>query len=340
MATVTITTHNIKHGLVLGKFYPPHVGHQYLIAFANAYVDELTVVVEAMPEEQIPASLRIEWLQSLFGGVKFLLLEEYNPQDPGETSQFWQIWQNSLMRLLPQAPDVVFASERYGEPLADCLGAVFVPVDPSRQLNPISATQIRENPYLNWQYLPEPVKNYYRKQVCICGPESTGKSTLSEWLAQEIDSRYPGSDSFVPEYARTFLEHHHAELTTEDLVTIAKGQAASEQILKSRAGPLQIIDTGVIASKVWSEFLFNCSTSTLDVLFQQAQYDLYLLCYPDVPWVKDAMRYLPEQGQAFFDRIQCLLMSDERKQVVVIRGNWQQRQEMALKALLKLVLNH
>ena len=31
--------------MVLGKFLPPHKGHQYLIDFAANFVEELTVVV-------------------------------------------------------------------------------------------------------------------------------------------------------------------------------------------------------------------------------------------------------------------------------------------------------
>ncbi|MDE1463742.1 AAA family ATPase [Spartinivicinus poritis] len=327
----------LTRGLVLGKFYPPHLGHQYLIAFAAAYVDELTVVVEAMPAEQIPASRRIQWLQSLFVEVKFLLLADYNPQDPSETSDFWQIWQSSILRLLSYPPDVVFASESYGEPLAACLGAEFVPVDPLRQLTPVSGTAIRANPYQYWQYLSDPVKSYYRKRVCICGPESTGKSTLSKWLANQLDTRHPECNSLVPEYARLFLEQQQTEMTAQDIVTIAKGQAASEKALMSRAGPLQIVDTGVIASKVWSEFLFDQCSTTLDSLSRETHYDLYLLCYPDIPWVKDDIRYLPCQGQAFFDRLQQLILESRNAQVEIIKGNWQQRRGIALQAVLQLI---
>jgi len=35
------------HGLVIGKFYPPHLGHHHLIAGAARQVERLTVLVMA-----------------------------------------------------------------------------------------------------------------------------------------------------------------------------------------------------------------------------------------------------------------------------------------------------
>ena len=39
-------------GLVIGKFMPPHAGHQYLIDFAREFVEELTVQVCAIQAER------------------------------------------------------------------------------------------------------------------------------------------------------------------------------------------------------------------------------------------------------------------------------------------------
>ena len=41
-------------GFLLGKFLPPHRGHQYLIDFARNHVDHLTVLVCTIAREPIP----------------------------------------------------------------------------------------------------------------------------------------------------------------------------------------------------------------------------------------------------------------------------------------------
>ena len=61
------------------------------------------------------------------------------------------------------------------------------------------------------------------KKIVIIGPESTGKSTLCEQLAQHFDT------SWCPEYAREYLHTHGKEYKYTDLINIAKGQIALEE---------------------------------------------------------------------------------------------------------------
>ena len=136
----------MTRGLVLGKFLPPHAGHQYLIEFARAWADEVTVVVGTLKRESIPGELRFRWMRELFPSVEVIHLTDENPQDPSEHPDFWAIWKASLLRVLRHPPDVVFASEPYGAPLAKVLGARFVPVDLGREAVHVSGTQCREQP--------------------------------------------------------------------------------------------------------------------------------------------------------------------------------------------------
>ncbi len=54
-----------RRGMVLGKFYPPHLGHQYLFDFARNYVDELAIIVETERNQIVPGHLRWEWVREL-----------------------------------------------------------------------------------------------------------------------------------------------------------------------------------------------------------------------------------------------------------------------------------
>jgi HTH-type transcriptional regulator, transcriptional repressor of NAD biosynthesis genes len=57
-----------KHGLVLGKFYPPHAGHHHLVRTAASRCRIVTVVVLASHVESIPLTDRVRWLRAEHAG--------------------------------------------------------------------------------------------------------------------------------------------------------------------------------------------------------------------------------------------------------------------------------
>lgn len=319
-----------KTGMVLGKFMPPHLGHVYLVDFARHFCDELTVVVEHVKDEPIPSELRFGWMRELFPSVNVVHLQEENPQQPSEHPDFWNIWKNSLQRILPYAPDLLFASESYGTKLASVIGAEFVPVDPTRAIMPISGTKVREQPLTHWQYLPECVRPYFLKRVCVFGPESTGKSTLASKLAQHFETQ------LVPEYARTLIELQNGDIRADNMATIARGQRASEDALARKANRLLICDTDPLTTSIWSEVLFGQCSSEVAKLATQRSYDLTLLLDVDVPWVADVVRYLPDERRSFFERCQRTLEAHGRPYVIV-RGSWEERWDIARSAVEQLL---
>ena len=182
-------------GLILGKFLPPHRGHQYLADFARQYVGEVTVLVCTLPSDSIPGRLRYEWMKAMlpYDNVKVIHVTDQVPQEPCEHPEFWPIWRQLIRKYEPRRIDFVFASEDYGRKLAEILDARYVPVDPLRELNPVSGTMIRDNPMKHWPMLPSCVRPYFAKRIAIIGPESTGKSTLARELAKAFDSVSPES---------------------------------------------------------------------------------------------------------------------------------------------------
>ena len=166
----------MSRGFLLGKFMPPHLGHVHLCEFAQAYVDQLTILVCSLDDDPIAGTLRLGWMRELFSRCRVLHQDERVPQTPEEHPDFWPIWRDIVRRHHPEPIDAVFASEHYGARLAEEVGARFVPVDPARLTVPISATRVRENPHAAWPYLPAPVRAHYVRTVCVFGPESTGKA--------------------------------------------------------------------------------------------------------------------------------------------------------------------
>ena len=131
----------------------------------------------------------------------------------------------------------------------------------------------------------------------IIGPESTGKSTLCGQLAEHFQTEW------VPEFAREYLDEHGMDYTYEDLLTIAKGQIELENHFltgfddKSEIKnhkPKIFIDTDMYVMKVWCEFVFGkCHHWVIDQIVER-NYDLYLLCNIDLPWVPDKLREYPD----------------------------------------------
>lgn len=313
-------------GLVLGKFMPPHLGHVYLVDFARRFAGELNVVVETQPSDPIDGFQRFEWMKSLFAEQKLHHLHKVMPQEPVDHPDFWNLWRTELTRLVGDDIDYVFASEKYGHRLAQELDAEFIPVDRSRSIRPVSGTAVRDDPFAHWDLLPGCVKSFYAQRVCIFGPESTGKSTLTEKLAEHYRT------IAVPEYARTYIEELGRDPSFGCMEKIARGQRVSEESLAAYANRLLFMDTDPLATVLWTRFLFDRSCESVQAVAHERTADLYLLLDPDVPWVEDSVRYLPEKGGEFHQA--CIeLLEQTGCDWVPISGSWDERFEMALAAI-------
>jgi NadR type nicotinamide-nucleotide adenylyltransferase len=172
------------------------------------------------------------------------------------------------------------------------------------------------------------------KKFVIVGPESTGKSTLSQNLAAHFNTEW------VREYAREYLEKNGTDYTFENLLDIAKGQLTGEdeavKKLKECTNKVDtviplIIDTDLYVIKVWSEFVFNkCDNSILTEITKR-KYDGYLLCNTDVPWVKDNLREYPDlvTREKLFHYYKEEL-SEQNVPWVIISGNYEERLQNAI----------
>ncbi len=173
------------------------------------------------------------------------------------------------------------------------------------------------------------------KKIVVIGPESTGKSTLCEQLALHYGSRW------CPEYAREYLVQNGRNYGFNDLLTIAQGQLAQEDAITNKviaAGgtgtvPL-FIDTDMYVMKVWCEFVFSkCHRFILDQIGER-NYDLYLLCNIDLPWIKDDLREYPDlHTRKKLYQIYKDIMINQPVPWVDISGNYEQRLQKAILAV-------
>lgn len=126
------------------------------------------------------------------------------------------------------------------------------------------------------------------KKIVIIGPESTGKSTLS----QDLSERF--GEPWVPEFAREYLEQLGRPYAYADLLAIAQGQVNSEESLMLYATDYLFCDTDLHVVKVWSEHKYGKVDPWIDETIRRRQYDGYILTAIDMPWQPDPQREHPE----------------------------------------------
>ncbi len=141
-------------------------------------------------------------------------------------------------------------------------------------------------------------------KIAIVGPESTGKSELSIALATHF------SGNFVPEFARKYVEQLDRNYLYEDVVFIAQKQIEEQDYYLNNnnnnnnniLNPLSVVffDTELIITKVWLEFCYKSVPEFINERISNSYFDLYLLCYPDLPWVFDPVREHGGDERLFF----------------------------------------
>jgi NadR type nicotinamide-nucleotide adenylyltransferase len=173
------------------------------------------------------------------------------------------------------------------------------------------------------------------KKIVVIGPESTGKSTLCEQLAEHYKTLW------CPEYAREYLDTNGKDYNYDDLLTIAKGQIElEEKFLSTDNGQLStvFIDTDMYVMKVWCEFAFGKCHSWILNQIATRKYDLYLLCNVDLPWVKDELREYPdaETRNKLYHYYKDIIVN-QSVLWIDISGNYQERLQLAINAVDEII---
>ncbi|MCB0445397.1 MAG: ATP-binding protein [Gelidibacter sp.] len=172
-------------------------------------------------------------------------------------------------------------------------------------------------------------------KIVLFGPESTGKTTLSEQLARYYSSVW------VPEYAREYLQNkwNNERKTCEpdDLLPIAIGQMTLENNLAQKTDSVLICDTDLLETKVYSEAYYNGTCHPLlEKYALQNEYDLYFLTYIDTPWEADDLRDKPHERERMFKAFENALIT-HNKNYVLLKGTLKERLQEATKHIDKLL---
>ncbi len=318
-------------GLIIGKFYPFHNGHKFLIETGLKHVRELTVIVCQTDRYQIPAEIRAGWIKSTFPEVEVKVLSHSAALD-SDSPDISRIWAEKTIEFLGYAPDIVFSSELYGQPYAGWMGSQHLLVDLKRTHVPISATKIRSDINKYWDFLPYSSKSYFVNKIVILGAESTGTTTL----AQELAKHY--STVWVPEYGRTYYEgkmlsKSATEWRTEEFIHIAKTQNSMEDALVKNANHgLLICDTDAFATTLWHERYVGIESPELEQVVKKEKPLLYILTDIDIPFVQDGTRdgehIRTRMHHRFLEKI-----NQNHLKYIIVSGSKEKRLKEAIKKI-------
>jgi HTH-type transcriptional repressor of NAD biosynthesis genes len=169
------------------------------------------------------------------------------------------------------------------------------------------------------------------KRIALLGPESCGKSYLTEYLARYFQT------VCVEEYGRTYCEKFGMDLTELDFAHIAGGQLYREDEMAKLANRILFCDTELIITQVWSEIYFNgvCQPWIVEA-GKRRHYDHFLLLAPDIPWVNDGLREYEQKRTWMFERLKAIL-EERNLPYTIISGSFEQRDKDAIETVGKVM---
>jgi NadR type nicotinamide-nucleotide adenylyltransferase len=330
------------NGLLIGKFLPPHRGHDLSIDFGSKMCDNMYVIVSGKADDYIPVSMRKTILECthpnvhVYSEVNELEKPTYNEHGVAVDEWFWNHWIQKIEQLLPSGTLAIFTNDKYGEELADRLGADWLPIDPDREAIPISGTKLREDRWKHSKYLSDIASNYFKKKIAIVGPESSGKTTLAKQLANELPA------GFVPEYGRTVSEQKGNELDNADFIQILKGHSLMVDAV-SAVEDITIVDTEAYTTKLFADIYLDSQSDELQrelhYHIYRENYDLYLLLTPELDWIDDGSRLLDNQRLRwyFFTELAEYLKENNKNFRIIAGSNPDKRLETAYEYCLDLL---
>ena len=162
------------------------------------------------------------------------------------------------------------------------------------------------------------------RRVVFSGPESSGKSHLSQWLAASLPRAI-----CLPEYTRVYCAAHGVDTDLHDVQRIAAGQWAQEQAAAQQPVDWLVLDTSLLSNILWSDYLFGKVPPQLWTWWAQTADDVHFVCSPEgLAWQADDQRCRAELSQrmAFF-QASCHHLRAAKRPFVVLSGDMRQRQQ-------------
>ena len=356
----------VAHGLIIGKFYPPHAGHHAIIRLAAAECSQVTVVVMASFAETIALADRVAWLAAEHASEQAVSVVGIRCDAPLDLADdtVWAAQIASMRAAIAQVTSepvtAVYSAEDYGDTMAERLGATHRRV--ARVDDGLSATAVRADLASLWSTLAPPTRAGLATRVVVVGAESTGTTTVAQALAREYRRRGGAwaDTACVAEFGREYTEIKWAadvdaarasgrtppELdqivwTADDFDLVAAEQTRRENLAAADGSPLLVCDTDAFATSVWERRYLAADARGRQpwaAAHLLPRHDLYLVTdHVGVPWLDDGLR----EGDLAIRAAMTQWFLDELTAAghswVLLTGDLDQRTSLALRTVDALV---
>ncbi|WP_030751284.1 AAA family ATPase [Streptomyces griseus] len=280
------------HGLVLGRFCPPHAGHHHLVRTALAACERVTVLVRGSSAESPPTADRVAWMREVHPDALVVAAVDDLPADL--TGPAVRDARTAVLRAaVPEPVDAVFTSEPYDGESGRRFGAATVLVDPGRTAFPVSGSAVRADPAACWDFLAAPVRAALTRRIVVLGAESTGATTMALALADHYRRRGGvwARTRCVPDHGR---EHGALKLAalrerdpaatwsdvtfhTTDFPVVAQRQAELEEEAARDGSPVLFCDTDAFAATIRHERHLGTGSPATGAIAARGRQHLWLL---------------------------------------------------------------
>ena len=314
----------MKHAVVLMTALLPTRGHAALCEFAAGFPDtKVWVLINSRSHEPVSGELRVAAVSEALSHLPQVTvrhsLNDLAPQNPADHPHFWQWWQEEIDRAFPEVEKAwtyVVASEPYGALVAKSLGAVFMPYDVGRELNPVRGVEARRQAWEAWPQLLPAARRAYQLRATLFGQESVGKTTISKRVAELLEA------DWLFEYARSYLATVGLAVTVDAMAAIHRGQAAVQHMaFTSAATPALILDTDLFSTVGYYPIMGEQIPETLLHDAHALASDVYYLLGDDAPFVPDPQRYGGDRRESAVAHWEQLLQRENLPYVRVPAGS-------------------
>ena len=327
----------MKIGITFGGYCPMHQGHLDLIMQAKKENDICYVVVCGYDNEPradeigLTLNRRFTLIKQMFKDDEQIRVIQVNDTklgiDESQSDSNWDIWleyvEAQIIKMENQTRLIGFTKDKftwyvgeksyvealekriYDEDLYNAVCCIDEVVYIERNINPISATMIRENPIKYWNKIAWPFRQFFSTNILITGTASEGKSTLTRDIATYFGLPYS------EEYGRTYMEYYakaDTDLTVTDFQEFLIEQRRDTQ--KKIASPgncgIVISDTDNLVTLMYAKAyvednnidLTEDDYKTLEQLAwnikRGIQWDKIFLLPPKNNFVDDGCRYMEQ----------------------------------------------
>ena len=328
-------------GMYGGCFNPLHLGHVNAIIEASNQCKKLYVVLSVSKDPiEIDHRERLMWLKNITSDMSNVEVFEIFDNNTNKKIYDWEDGIKQVKKHIKKKIDVIFAGSDY---LGTNTWESAYPESKIIYLNRsnvnISSTQIRNNPYKYYEYLPKIVQKYYVKKVCVLGTESCGKSTLIRNLSKKYNTSYvEEAGRYVCDSAggiNNMQEKHYYEILFK--------HKEMERVALENANKILFIDTDSLITLYYFNFEYSNRdfTNVAQSISTLNNYDLYIFLEPDVKWVQDGSRVTGNKNiRNKNNSILKKLLDKNNIKYISINGDYQNRYKKSIIEIDKLFKNH